>query len=126
MAESSAPGAQNRQRARRSAEGYPAQGEVGAGSPDTRDPGNAGLSEPNHHALHDVQARPVCRTPVAQTARIPKARLGHRGHAVPGRYRVTIGTENGSRWMNLVPHALLSTITLFSAKITAILKAFHA
>ncbi len=74
--------------------------------------GHAGLPEPQHHALHDVRARPVCRNPVAQTARVPAARPGRRGRAVPGRYRGAVTTGNGSRWMNLVTHALLSTITL--------------
>jgi len=81
----SAAGWQDRQRARRRAEGHPARGEVGAAAgPDGGDPGRcrSGLPEPQHHALHDVQARPVCRNPVAQTARVPAARPGHRGRAV--------------------------------------------
>ncbi len=57
-------------------------GRVGPCHDPPRDPGNAGLPEPNHHALHDVQARSACRNPVAQTVRVPAARPGYRGRVV--------------------------------------------
>ena len=144
------PGAQDRQRAGRHAEGHPARGEVGTaadpdgggpgpGRPGLRrfpgplpgpvsqgrseadpgsrgadellrlpgralaehshhqpdrvdlghdpppDPDDPGLPEPRHHALHDVQARPVRGIPLAKAARVPQAGTGHRGSAIQGR-----------------------------------------
>jgi len=53
----------------------------------------------------------VLHDPVAQAGRVPALRPGHRGRAVPGRYRGAVMTGNGSRWMKLILRTLLSAMT---------------